>query len=86
MNMMSNRQNLSLGRLINSATVATGSAQETISIRCEQSSGNIGILIDGSMETRQRCRKPCRQRNQRNVHRRPQGVRMAKRAGMAPGR
>ena len=68
------------------ATVATGSAQETTSIRCEQSSGNIGKLMDGSMETRQRCRKPCRHRNQRNVHRRPQGVRMAKRAGMVPGR
>ena len=81
-----NWQNLSLDRLINSVTVATGSAQETTSIRCEQSSGNIWKLIDGSMETRQRCRKPCRHRNRRNVHRRPQGVRMAKRAGMAPGR
>ena len=30
--------------------------------------------------------KTCRHRNPRNFHRRPQGVRMAKRAGMAPGR
>ena len=73
-------------RLINSATVATSSAQETTSVCCEQSSGNTGKLIDGSMETRQRYRKPCRHRNPRNVHRRPQGVRMSKRACMAPGR
>ena len=60
--------------------MAKGSAQETTSVRCEQSSGNTGKLIDGSMETCQRCRKPCRHWNPRNFHRRPQGVRMAKRA------
>ena len=43
-------------------------------------------FIDVSMETRQRCRKPCRHWIPRNVHRRPQGVRMAKLIGMAPGR
>ena len=36
-------------------------------------------IIDGSMTTRQRCPH----RNPRNVYRRSQGVRMAKRAGMA---
>ena len=81
-----NWQNLSLDRFINAPTVATGSTQETTSFRCEQSSGNTGKLIDGSMETRRRCRKPCRHRKPRNVHRRPQGVRVATRAGMAPGR
>ena len=35
------------------------------------------------METRQRCQKPCWHWNPRNVHRKPQGVRMDKRAGIA---
>ena len=79
-------KNLSLDPFINGPTVVTGSAQETTIARCEQSSGNTGKLIDESMETRQRCRKLCRRRNLRNVPRRPQGVRMAKRARVAPGR
>ena len=58
-------------------------AQETTSVRCKQSCGNTGKLIDGSMETRHRCRKPCRHWNPLNVHRRPQGVCMVKRAGIA---
>ena len=69
--------------LINSATVVTSSAQKITSFRCEQSSGNTGKLIEGSMETRQKCRKACRYWNPRNVYRRPQGVSVAKRAGMA---
>ena len=79
-------KNLSLDQLINSATVAASSTQETTSVRCEQRRGNFGKRIDESMETRQRCPKPSRHRNPRNVHQRPQRVRMAKRAGMAPGR
>ena len=43
-------------------------------------------LIDGSVETPQRCQKSCRYWNPRNVHRRPQGVRTAKRANTAPGK
>ena len=81
-----NWKNRSLDQLINSAKVGTSSPQETTSVRCEQSRGNTGKLIDGSMETRQMCRKPYRHRNPRNVHRRPQWVRVAKRASMAPGR
>ena len=46
-----NCPNLSLYRLINDTTVATNSAQATESVRCEQTSGNIGKLIDESMET-----------------------------------
>ena len=49
-----NWQNLSLDRFINGPTVTTGSTQETTRVRCEQSSGNTGKLIDGSKETRQR--------------------------------
>ena len=52
-------KNPSLDQLINGPTVATDSAQETTSVRCEQSSGNTGKLIYGSMETRQMFRKPC---------------------------
>ena len=37
---------------------------------------NTGKLIDGSMETRQKCRKPCRHQNPRNLYR----VRMDKRS------
>ena len=54
-----NWKNISLDRFINGPTVATGTAQVTTSARCEQSSGNTGKFIDGSMETRQSCRKPC---------------------------
>ena len=57
--------------------------QDTTSVRCEESSGNNGKINDGSMETRHRCRKPCRHRKPMKVHQRPQGVRMAKGAGMA---
>ena len=45
--------------LINCATVAKSSAQEATSVHCEQSSENTGKLIGGSMQPRQRCRKPC---------------------------
>ena len=38
--------------------MAKNSAQETTSVRCEQSSGNTGKLIDGSMETRQNIENP----------------------------
>ena len=71
---------------MNNATVATSSAQETTSVRCEQSSGDMGKLIDGSMETRERCRLPCRQRNPKNVLLRISGVCVVKRAGMATKR
>ena len=53
-----NWKTLSLDRLINSATVATSSPRKATSVRCEQSSGNTRKLIDGSMETRQRCQNP----------------------------
>ena len=42
-----NGQNLSLNRLINGPTVATSSAQETTSVRCQQISGNTGKLNNG---------------------------------------
>ena len=58
-------------------------AQKTANVRWEQNSASTWKLIDGSMETRQRCRKPCWHRNPRNVYRRPKGVRVAKRAGMS---
>ena len=58
---MSELHKLSLDQLINGSAVVTVSAQETKSVRCDQSSGNTGELIDvdGSMETRQSCRNPC---------------------------
>ena len=43
-------------------------------------------LINGSMKTCPRHRKPSRHWHKRDVHRRPQGVRLVKRAGMAPDR
>ena len=70
---------LTLNRLINSTTVATDSAQETTGVRCKESCGNARKFIDGSMVTRQRCRKRCRHQNERYVHRE---FRMAKGDGM----
>ena len=77
------RIKLLLDRLINCYAVHTSSAQETTSVCCEQSCGNTGKFIDGSMGKRQGCWKPCQHRNPRNVHRRPEGVKVTKWASMA---
>ena len=63
-----NWQNRSLEQLINSATVATSSAQEKQVFVASRA----GELLENSSY-----------RNPRNVHRRPKGVIAAKRAGMA---
>ena len=75
-----------LDRLIYSLTVVTVSSQETASVFCQQGSVNTGKFFHGPMETCQRHRKPSRYWHKRDVHRRPQGLQVVKRAGMAPDR
>ena len=53
-----NGQNLPLDRLINGTAVTTSSAQESTGVRCEQSSGNTGKLIHGSIETSKGVENP----------------------------
>ena len=77
---------LSLDQLISSLTVVTVSSQETASVCCKQGSRNTGKLFHGSKETSKRNQKPSRYWHERDVHRRPQGVRLVKRASTAPDR
>ena len=79
-----NWKNLSLDLFINGFSVVTVSSQETTSVRCQQGSRNTGKLFHASMETCQMYRKPSRYWHKLDAHRKPLGVRVAKRAGMTP--